>query len=168
MICSIAANIRSPWFLCWWEWPELLLHLNDSFIPESTSRWLHRTGLSNWQAGPTHSLWHAHLLPHSFQQSCFTTASGQLCRLDQPHKGSDKHKTAHETTALRILWHQWKQAKSTLFPERCPLHSESAHLMACCSSQQTVHLFSKLLGKNNLHCCKQMNSLLEKWLSLLK
>lgn len=26
---------------------------------------------------PTHSLWHAHLLPHSFQGSCFTAARGQ-------------------------------------------------------------------------------------------
>lgn len=170
MISSIAANIRSPWFLCWQEWPELLLHLTSySFIPESTS-----TGMSlqlDRQALPYPLLlWHAHLLPHSFQQSCFTAASGQLCRLDQHHKGSDKHETAHETTALRILWHQWKQAKSTLFPEGCPLLSESAHLMACWLTQQTVHLLSKLLGKSNLHYCEQKNSLLEKRLpvSLLK
>lgn len=128
---------------------------------------------SLWLTGrpcPTHWLWHAHFLLHSFQGSCFTAASGQLCRLGQPHKGSDKHETAHETTALRTLWHQWKQAKSTLLPEGCPRLSESVHLMACWLSQQNVHLLSKVLGKSNLHYCEQKSSLLEKRLpvSLLK
>lgn len=166
-----AVLLQTSGLLCWQEWPELLLHLtNDSFIPESTSRRLHQTGLSSWQAGPAHLLWHAHLLPHSFQQGCSTTASWQLCTLDQPPKGSDKHESAHETTALRIPWHQWKQAKSTLFPEKCPLLPESAHWMASRLSQQTVHSLSKLLGKSNLHYCEQKNSLLEKRLpvSLLK
>lgn len=92
MICSIAANIRSPVLT---RMTRTGTSLNKRFFyPREHFQMAaqDRTGLSSWQAGPAHLLWHAHLLPHSSQRSCFTTASWQLCGLDQPHKGSDKHR----------------------------------------------------------------------------